>query len=139
MIKNFLNLEGHQNPIMGSKVTVILLKGWISPIGGASALEGLQSTGLPRLVTVVTVVTLVTVLTVLTKKSFFTKNLFSQGNFFFSLKKLLHTKNHATSPHKKSRNLFRQKNHAISQQKNHATSPQKRIKQPSEKYIRQPE
>ena len=34
----------------GSKVTVILLKGWILPIGGASAVEGLRSTRLPRLV-----------------------------------------------------------------------------------------
>ena len=37
VILNFLNLEGHQNPISGSKVTDILLKGWILPIGGASA------------------------------------------------------------------------------------------------------
>ena len=37
MIKNFLNPKGHQNPISGSKVTAILLKGWILPIGGASA------------------------------------------------------------------------------------------------------
>ena len=50
VIQNFLNPEGLQNPFNGSKVTVILLKGWISPIGGASAVEGLQSTGLPRLV-----------------------------------------------------------------------------------------
>ena len=28
----------------------ILLKRWILPIGGASAVEGLRSTGLPRLV-----------------------------------------------------------------------------------------
>ena len=48
VIKTFLNPEGHQNRISGSKV--ILLKGWILPIGGASAVEGLQSTGLPRLV-----------------------------------------------------------------------------------------
>ena len=41
VIKNFLNLEGHQNPIIGSKVTAILLKGWISPIGGALPVEGL--------------------------------------------------------------------------------------------------
>ena len=34
VIKNFLNPEGHQNPISGSKVTVILLKGWLLPIGG---------------------------------------------------------------------------------------------------------
>ena len=38
-IKNFLNPEGHQNRIIGSKVTVILLKGLILPIGGV-ALEG---------------------------------------------------------------------------------------------------
>ena len=36
MIKNFLNPEGHQNPISGSKVMAILLKGWILPIGVAS-------------------------------------------------------------------------------------------------------
>ena len=41
VIKNFLNPEGHQNPISGSKVTNILLKGWILPIGGTSAGEGL--------------------------------------------------------------------------------------------------
>ena len=37
MIKTFLNPEGHQNPISGSKVTAILVKGWILPIGGASS------------------------------------------------------------------------------------------------------
>ena len=41
MIKNFLNPEGHQNPIIGSKVTAILLRGGYLPIGGASAREGL--------------------------------------------------------------------------------------------------
>ena len=41
VIKNFLNPEGHQNPISGSKVMAILLKGCILPIGGASAGEGL--------------------------------------------------------------------------------------------------
>ena len=50
VIKTFLNPEGHQNRITGSKVTAILLKGWSLPIGGASAVEGLRSTGLPRLV-----------------------------------------------------------------------------------------
>ena len=50
MTKNFLNPERHQNPISGSIVTAILLKGWILPIGGASAVEGLRSTGLLRLV-----------------------------------------------------------------------------------------
>ena len=29
VIKNFLNPEGHQNPISGSKVTALLLKGLI--------------------------------------------------------------------------------------------------------------
>ena len=33
MIKNFLNPEGHQNTLSGSKVTTILLKEWIWPIG----------------------------------------------------------------------------------------------------------
>ena len=50
VIKTFLNPEGHQNPISGSKVTAILVKGWILPIGGASAVEGLRTTRLPRLV-----------------------------------------------------------------------------------------
>ena len=50
VIKTFLNPEGHQNCISGSKVSAILLKGWSLPIGGASSVEGLQSTGLPRLV-----------------------------------------------------------------------------------------
>ena len=49
VIKTFLNHEGHQNRITGSKVKIILLKGWILPIGGASLVEGLRSTGLPRL------------------------------------------------------------------------------------------
>ena len=42
VIKNFLNTKGHLNPISGSKVTAILLKGQILPIGGASAGEGLR-------------------------------------------------------------------------------------------------
>ena len=37
VIKNFLNPEGHQNPISGSKVMVILLKGWILTIGGVAS------------------------------------------------------------------------------------------------------
>ena len=41
VIKSFLNPKGHQNPISGSKVMVILLKGLILPLGGASAMEGL--------------------------------------------------------------------------------------------------
>ena len=53
VIKNFLNPEGHQNLINGSKVTAILLKRWILHIGGASAVEGLRSTRLPRLVCIV--------------------------------------------------------------------------------------
>ena len=31
-----LNLEGHQNRCIGSKVTAILLNGWILPTGGAA-------------------------------------------------------------------------------------------------------
>ena len=42
MIKSCLNPEGHQNSISGSKVTAILLKGWIWPIGEASEGEGLR-------------------------------------------------------------------------------------------------
>ena len=52
MIKNFLNTKDHQNPIIVSKVMAILLKGWILALGGASAVEGLRSTGLPGLVSV---------------------------------------------------------------------------------------
>ena len=37
MIKNFLNPEGHQNPVISSKVTAILQKGWILPIGRAAS------------------------------------------------------------------------------------------------------
>ena len=43
VIKNFLNPEDHQNPIDGSKVTAILLKSWILPLGGASAVWGQRS------------------------------------------------------------------------------------------------
>ena len=42
MIKKFINPKGHLNPITGSKVTAILLKVWILPIGGASAGEDLR-------------------------------------------------------------------------------------------------
>jgi hypothetical protein len=34
---NFLNPEGQQNAINNSKVTVILLKGWILPISGVAS------------------------------------------------------------------------------------------------------
>ena len=50
VIKTFLNPEGHQNRISGSKVRDILLNRGNLPIGGASAVEGLRSKGLPRLV-----------------------------------------------------------------------------------------
>ena len=40
-----LNFEGHQNCTTGSIVMAILLNGLILPIGGASAVEGLLSTG----------------------------------------------------------------------------------------------
>ena len=43
VIKNFLNSEGHQNPISSSKVMAILLKGWILPISGVSAGGGSAS------------------------------------------------------------------------------------------------
>ena len=45
-----LNLEVHPNRITGSRVTAISLNGLFLPIVGASAVEGLRSTGLPRLV-----------------------------------------------------------------------------------------
>ena len=34
-----LNLKGHQNRIIGSKVTAILLNGWVMPIGGVVSEE----------------------------------------------------------------------------------------------------
>ena len=40
-----LNLEGNLNCVTGFRVTAILLNGWILPFGGASAVEGLLSTG----------------------------------------------------------------------------------------------
>ena len=49
LLRRFL-ISKHLNPITGSKVTPILLNGWILPIGEASAVKGLQSTGLPHLV-----------------------------------------------------------------------------------------
>ena len=43
--KKILNLEGHPNRITGTKVTAILLNGWILPIGGVSVVEALLITG----------------------------------------------------------------------------------------------
>ena len=45
-----LNLERYQNCSTGSRVTAILLNWLILPIGGASAVEGVRSTGLHCLV-----------------------------------------------------------------------------------------
>ena len=50
IFQEILNLEGQPNRITGSRLTAILLNGWILPLGGASAVEGLRSMGLPRLV-----------------------------------------------------------------------------------------
>ena len=44
------NLEGHPNFITGSRVMAILRNWLILPISGTSAVKGLRSTGLPRLV-----------------------------------------------------------------------------------------
>ena len=44
-IWKILNLKGHQNRNTGLRVMAIFLNGWILPIGGASAVEGLLSTG----------------------------------------------------------------------------------------------
>ena len=48
--REIINFEKHRNCITGSGVRAILLNWWILPIGGASSVEGLQSTGLYRLV-----------------------------------------------------------------------------------------
>ena len=45
MFLEILNLEGHLNHITGSRATAIFMNGWIFPIGGASAVEGLLSMG----------------------------------------------------------------------------------------------
>ena len=37
VIKNFLNIKANQNPISGSEVTAILLKGWIWPFGAVAS------------------------------------------------------------------------------------------------------
>ena len=66
--------------------------------------------------TVVTVVTVVTIVTIVIKKTFLHQKLFSPENSFFLLKNLftqkstqpLNIKNHTTSSHTKSRNLFPQ-------------------------------
>ena len=47
---DILNLEGHPNCTTSSIVMLIFLNRYILPIGGASAVEGLQSMRLPRLV-----------------------------------------------------------------------------------------
>ena len=36
-VSEFLNPEGHQNRRIGSKVTAILLNGWILPSGGVAS------------------------------------------------------------------------------------------------------
>ena len=40
--KEILNLEEHPNRITGSKVTAVLLNGWIFPVGGASSMKGVR-------------------------------------------------------------------------------------------------
>ena len=42
MFKEILYHEGHLNRITGSKVTAILLNGWILRIGGAPAVKGMR-------------------------------------------------------------------------------------------------
>ena len=45
IVLEILNFEGHHNRITGSRVTAILLNGWILSIDGA--VEGLQNRGYP--------------------------------------------------------------------------------------------
>ena len=37
IFKEILNLEGHLNRITGSRVTAILLNGWVLPVGGVAS------------------------------------------------------------------------------------------------------
>ena len=84
-----LNLEGHPNCITGSKFTMTLLKGWILLIGGASAVEGLRSTGLSRQVFLLIFFYLIFIdffkIILRRKKSFFFLNYFHifKGVVFF--------------------------------------------------------
>ena len=51
--QEILNLEGHPNCITGSRVTVILLNGWIFPVGQSGEVSRWRvcyQRGLPRLV-----------------------------------------------------------------------------------------
>ena len=50
VLQEIINFKGQPNRITGPRVTAILLNGWILPIEEGSAVEGLRSTGLPRLV-----------------------------------------------------------------------------------------
>ena len=53
IVSEILNFKGHQERIIGSRVTAILLKGWIFPIGQcgeASRWRVCYQRGLPRLV-----------------------------------------------------------------------------------------
>ena len=45
-----LNIQGHPHRIIGSRGTTVLVNGWIFPFGGSSAMEGMQSMGLPCIV-----------------------------------------------------------------------------------------
>ena len=45
LFQEILNIKGHLNCITGSRVTAILLNGWIFPIDGALAVEGLLLMG----------------------------------------------------------------------------------------------
>ena len=40
IIKEILNLKGHPNSITGSKVSAMMLNGWILHFGGASLVKG---------------------------------------------------------------------------------------------------
>ena len=37
ILKEILNIKGHSNRLTGSKVSVILLNGWILPLGGVAS------------------------------------------------------------------------------------------------------
>ena len=47
IFSEILSPKGHLYHNTDSRVPAILLNGWSLPIGGASAVEGLRSTGLP--------------------------------------------------------------------------------------------
>ena len=59
IFSEILNLEGHQNRCIGSKVTAILLNGWILPNAGASSERVCSCSLRSRLVTIIIIINII--------------------------------------------------------------------------------